>query len=68
MTRKDYLLLSAALRDARRTILLACPAGENPANLLMGHTVCCLSVNAILQRENRAFDGARFLSDCGAQR
>jgi len=60
VTRKDYLLLSAALRTARDYTARVQPG------MVAGVDVAASHVCSALSWDNRAFDAVRFMVDCGA--
>jgi hypothetical protein len=62
MTRKDYVLLAAALKAARRHPDDGQPTDQECCNLN------ARSVARALAEDNRAFDTARFLKDAGVLR
>lgn len=69
MTRKDYVALAAALKDAKP--LSTRPQMRNlyGAEDETPYTVWCASVYAVsdvLGRDNTRFDRERFLTACGA--
>lgn len=59
MTRKDYLLLSTAVRAARITVARIEPAA------LTGVDVTASTLASTLKEQSNAFDVRRFLVDCG---
>ena len=62
MTRKDYVLIAAALRD---TLLINCPSAEYLAGAEAASYSAASRVADALSRENPRFDRARFLQACG---
>jgi hypothetical protein len=62
MTRKDYILIAAALND---TLLIDCPSVE----FLNGAKAAAISASQriadALAHDNPRFDRARFLAACG---
>lgn len=64
MTRKDYVLLAAALREARPLVI---PGSNVPADPIARSTWynCCSSIAIALKNSNRAFDSERFFDACG---
>lgn len=59
MTRKDYELIAAALKDAR----LPDPSSQHAIQ----HELCCKDVAYALQSDNPRFDRTRFLKACGLE-
>lgn len=60
MTRKDYVLIAAALKCARERALAGGLVAED-----MGVRLAIYDVADSLGRDNRAFDRDRFLKACG---
>ena len=60
MTRRDYLLLSAAVRSARDY------AQRIQPNLVPGVDVAAAFLCSALSEDNRAFDPVRFMVACGS--
>jgi hypothetical protein len=58
MQRRDYILMSGAMREALRQ-LVTLPHLEGI------HRHYAVQIACAIKRENRAFDVARFLRDCG---
>jgi hypothetical protein len=58
MTRKDYQLIAAALKDAREANVVY-TNGEHVTDL------CAVRVANALESDNPRFDRARFLAACG---
>lgn len=59
MTRRDYLMLSTAVRAARITVARIEPAA------LPGVDVTASTLASTLKEQSMAFDVRRFLVDCG---
>lgn len=59
MTRKDYLLLSTAVRAARITVARIEPTA------LPGVDVTASALASTLKEQSNGFDVRRFLVDCG---
>lgn len=64
MTRKDYVLLANALRNARPTMYTHAARMDHETNVRWLATVC--SVSDALTKDNARFDSDRFLTACGA--
>ena len=64
MTRKDYVLIAAALRD---TLLINCPSAEYLAGATAARDSAAQRVADSLARDNARFDRARFLEAAGVQ-
>lgn len=64
MTRRDYVLIAAALREARG---LVHHASNTPA-FLLGCDSTALTLGRILAERNPCFDSVRFLRDSGVPR
>jgi hypothetical protein len=62
MTRKDYVLIAAALKAARDEI----PVGGAGAEYL-ANSVAARHIANALASDNARFDRARFLAACGVQ-
>jgi hypothetical protein len=64
MTRKDYILIAAALKEAKRQI----PEGGAHATweYIANATAACVLAHS-LASDNPRFDRARFLAACGVQ-
>lgn len=61
MTRKDYVLLAAALASVRPTS----KAAQHEPILAAQHKVDCAAIADALGRDNPRFDTLRFLKACG---
>lgn len=61
MTRKDYILIAEALKEARAEAL-ALRAGAG-----VGVTIAAVRLADALARDNPRFDRERFLKACGVQ-
>jgi hypothetical protein len=61
MTRKDYILIAAALSAA----LVKCADNLEGNREAVGVYRCALSLAEALERDNARFDRARFLKACG---
>lgn len=61
MTRRDYVLISAALRDARALVKHA----ANTHSYLLGCDSVALTLGRVLAERNPRFDSARFLRESG---
>lgn len=61
MTRRDYVLIAAALRQARDQVM---HAANTPA-FLMGCDSVALTLGRVLAERNPRFDSARFLRESG---
>jgi hypothetical protein len=57
MTRKDYILIAAALNKAREFL-------ESNGDSTVGFAVTVESLTADLQADNARFDAARFINAC----
>ena len=66
MTRKDYILIANALRDARAKIR-QCEPEESLADLCDGVSYAIDYITDALARDNPRFDRAKFLEACGAE-
>lgn len=62
MTRKDYVLIARALKDARSITVDRNGNSRSSTEWLAAVT----SVSDALMRDNSRFDSARFLDACGA--
>ena len=65
MTRKDYVLIANALRDARAKIR-QCEPEESITDLCDGVSYAIDYITDALQSDNPRFDRARFLEACAA--
>jgi hypothetical protein len=64
MTRKDYVLIAAALRD---TLLIDCPTQEYLMGAKAAARSAAFRIADALGRDNPRFDRERFLTACGVQ-
>lgn len=64
MTRKDYILIAAAIKSARRDNIAGRPR-QDLSDHNRGVDWAARSVADELARDNAAFDRARFLAACG---
>lgn len=64
MTRKDYVLIAAALRD---TALIECPNFDYLAGVKAGHASAVHRVCDAMAKDNPRFDRARFLAAAGVE-
>ena len=64
MTKKDYVLIAAALKDAKRPL---CPDWtlNDCLRVDQGWTAAVMHVTSALNAENPRFDRTRFLAACG---
>ena len=60
MTRKDYVLISGALKDARNSL----GRFASPQEINLFHQAC-FSIASALKEENERFDRERFMTACG---
>lgn len=60
MTKRDYILLAAALRNAK-------PAYERGHDAHLAWMASCCAVCDVLGRSNARFDTDRFLTACGIE-
>jgi hypothetical protein len=60
MTRKDYVLIAAALRESHIY-------DEHEATALNQHAFTARCLSAALAKDNPRFDRERFLTACGVQ-
>jgi hypothetical protein len=61
MTRRDYVILAAALREARLVEVAGRNAGM-PRNAVDGVTMATAKVVTVLEKENPFFDSDRFIA------
>ncbi len=64
MTRKDYVLIAAALRD---TLLIDCPTESYLQGAKAAHVSAVTRLADSLARDNPRFDRERFLKAAGVQ-
>jgi hypothetical protein len=64
VTRKDYVLIAAALRD---TALIDCRTPEYLAGVKAAHVSAASRLSDALARDNPRFDRERFLKAAGVQ-
>ena len=64
MTRKDYILIAAALRD---TLLIDCPTSDYLNGARAAYASAVARVADALGRDNPRFDRERFLKAAGVQ-
>jgi len=62
MTRKDYILIAAALRDV---LLIDCPSVEYLNGARAAHVSAAERLADVLARDNGRFDRERFLKAAG---
>lgn len=68
MTRKDYVLLSAALREARALALYRVVSVNDRAIVRQAHSDIAGTVASALGNDNpNGFETERFMRDAGAQ-
>jgi hypothetical protein len=66
VTRKDYQLIAAAIRDARRAVRDKEPA-ELQRDLLDGIDYAVDYLAADLERDSPRFDSQKFMAACGLE-
>lgn len=64
MTRKDYIVIAAALKETRSQI---CQKEPDTEELLDGVSCASEYIADALSRDNPRFDRERFLKACGVQ-
>jgi hypothetical protein len=64
MTRKDYILIAAALRDV---MLIDCQSAEYLNGVRAAHASAAQRLADVLARDNPRFDRERFLKAAGVQ-